>query len=122
MSNPILSDAFRTTVDSVIQEAANASRLGHPGLKGRVRELLASKLIQPFLTPDVRIGTGKVVDSTGKRSREMDLLIYSASILPPLLYDSRFGVFPVESCLLGQSNYSKLGHYIADDNTEVFDV
>jgi hypothetical protein len=24
--------------------------------------------------------------------------------------------------MLGQSNYSKLGHYIADDNTEVFDV
>lgn len=47
----------------------------------------------------MRIGTGKVINSTGNKSREMDILIYSASILPPLLYDNRFGVFPVESCL-----------------------
>ncbi len=108
MSNSILRDAFTITIDSVIREATNASQLGHRGLEGRARELLASRLIQPFLTSQVGIGTGKIIDSTGNKSREMDILIYSASILPPLLYGDRFGVFPVESCLYTVEVKSKL--------------
>src|SRR5688572_20646160 len=65
---------------------------------GKIRELVAGKLLTPILPLGFDIGTGKIVDTLGNQSSETDLIIYSRSILPPVLFSERDGVFPCEAC------------------------
>lgn len=51
-----------------------------------------------MLPAGFNIGTGKIVDTEGRQSSEADLIIYNRSVLPPVLYSDRDGIFPVESC------------------------
>lgn len=94
---------YRARLVKVIQRAAaeyeEAAALGHAGLTGRVREIAVNNLIEPMLSPDVQIGTGKIVASNGATSRQIDLILYCRSILPPIMFDSSLGCFPIEACL-----------------------
>jgi hypothetical protein len=92
----------------MVQAAADAADLDHPGFIGRVREILAARLLHPLLPPGVDIGTGKITDSEGTLSSETDLIIFSRSTLPPLIYGHMTGVFPVESCIYAIEIKSKL--------------
>jgi hypothetical protein len=53
-------------------------------------------------------GAGKIVDSQDRLSAEADVVVYSRSILPPLLYSDRDGVFPVEATFLSVEVKSRL--------------
>lgn len=99
MGNEIFRDKFRIQVQSALAEAKSAARSEHNGLAGKIREILVDKILRPAIDPRVRIGTGKIVDSFGNLSREMDIVLYCPEILPPVLHDEKTGFFPIESCL-----------------------
>ena len=87
-------------IDKAIADASTIpSELEHPYLNGKYKEILVGQLLEPLLSSDYSVGSGKVVDSHGKISHEIDVLLYSKRILPPQLYSDTFGVFPVESVL-----------------------
>lgn len=92
----------------MVQAAADAADLDHPGFIGRVREILAARLLLPLLPPGVDIGNGKITDSEGTLSSETDLIIFSRNTLPPLIYGHMTGVFPVEACIYAIEIKSKL--------------
>jgi hypothetical protein len=73
-----------------------ASRLGHRGLEGQIRELAARECIEPFLTQSFQCGTGKVIDSRGGLSDQIDLVVYHRKVAPPVLVGGDLGLFPVE--------------------------
>ena len=99
MAHPIIRDKFINSIRAAVDEARGLGRLNHPGLGGQVREILAGRLIRPYIGPEVGFGTGKIIDSSGNTSNQLDIVLYVANILPPLLYDQSLGVFPIESCL-----------------------
>ena len=97
MSNNIFRERLKNNIDYMIKETENTTEISHPGLVGRFRELVTSKLIEPMLPAGFEIGTGKIVDSIGNQSAETDLIIYNRAILPPIMYSNRDGIFPIES-------------------------
>ena len=50
-----------------------------------------------MLPAGFEIGTGKIVNRIGEQSAEIDLVIHNRSVLPPIMYGQREGIFPVES-------------------------
>jgi hypothetical protein len=97
MPNKIFRDRLKNEITYAIREAQNAVQVCHPGLTGRIRELVAGHLLKPLLPAGYELGTGKIVDHGGGQSAETDLVIYNRAILPPVMYSERDGVFPVES-------------------------
>jgi hypothetical protein len=97
-------------IQHAISRAASAGDISHLGLRGTAREIAANDLLQPFLTSDYRIGTGKITDARGQQSDQTDLIIYSPHLLPPVLLrnDGADGIFPAEACFYSLEIKSKL--------------
>lgn len=51
------------------------SILDHPGAIGAIREDVVRNILESFLPPSVQIGTGQIIDSTGKLSNQVDIVI-----------------------------------------------
>lgn len=85
------------------------------GLRGRVREIVAGSLLNLVLPAPFEIGTGKIVDAQGAQSSETDIVVYSKSILPPILYSAREGIYPAEACFLAMEVKSCLTATELDD-------
>jgi hypothetical protein len=98
MPNNIYRDRIINKIDYAVKEAKNAARVHHAGLIGRIRELSISSVFQPMLPSGFEIGTGKICDRDGQLSPETDLIIYSKSILPPIMYSEQEGIFPIDAC------------------------
>ena len=77
-------DRFEITLG---HEAEQAGLLEHSSLVGSAREFIVKRVLRAILPPIVHIGSGKVVDSHRKKSRQIDIVIY----------DSRFPVFEIQS-------------------------
>lgn len=91
---------LRAKIISAVESAKAAANLTHQGVKGIVLEILVGQLFRPLLPADIGIGTGQIVESyTGRLSGQIDIILYDRSILPPILYDDKVGVFPIESVL-----------------------
>ena len=99
MPHPIVRNHYITNVRTAVYKARNAGAITHAGLRGVVREIFVGDLLAPLLPPGFEIGSGQIIDHTGKSSAECDVVIYDRSILPPILYDPKRGHFPVEACI-----------------------
>jgi len=97
MGNEIFRNRLNNRIKKCISEAQDCVRLEHHGMAGNVRQILVEKLLVPLLPEGVHIGSGKVTDSSGNLSSETDIIIYDRRIVPPILYDEKSGVFPIES-------------------------
>ncbi len=54
----------------------------------------------PLLPVDIGVGTGQIIESYGGAlSNQIDIVLYDRSILPPILYDGKLGIFPIEAVL-----------------------
>lgn len=71
----------------------------HPGVKGRLRELLVTELIEPLLPNGVSVTTGVLIDSKGTQSRQLDIIIYSSDALPPLVKSGEQSLIPVDAAI-----------------------
>jgi hypothetical protein len=98
MPNAQLRQMLVSRIREAIERAIQASAVEHAGLVGRIREIAVETLFRPLLPADFDIGTGKIVDCHGTQSDQIDVLIHSKRLLPPLMYDTNFGLFPLESC------------------------
>jgi len=98
MSHDLFRRKVITRIKTAIMEFTDAAGVGHPFLKGRIREIALDNLFKPLLPAGFEIGTGKVIDHKGYQSSEIDLIIYNRSVLPTIMYSKREGLFPAETC------------------------
>jgi hypothetical protein len=69
-------------------------------VKGAILETLIGQLFMPLLPVDIGVGTGQIIESYGGAlSNQIDIVLYDRSILPPILYDGKLGIFPIEAVL-----------------------
>jgi hypothetical protein len=89
--------------------AAEAVRnIKHPSLKGQLREIVIRDLFCPLLPSDVGVGTGEIISADNRHSKEQDIVIFDKRILPPMVFESAMGVFPIESVLYAIEVKSKM--------------
>ena len=108
MANEIFRSEFINKVESALTSAKNVSQIDHSGVRGKAREIFVQDLLRPILPPYVELGTGKITDSMGNFSAETDVIIYSRQILPPLLFEPGFGIYPAEAVIYAVEVKSKL--------------
>ena len=118
MGNEIFRDRLENNVKHALVEAQNCSKLNHPGMVGRVRQIVIDQLLRPLLPEGFYIGTGKVTDARGNLSSETDIIIYDRRSIPPILYDEKEGIFPVEAVHYSIEVKSKLTSAEFKDSVE----
>lgn len=99
--NQLIRELIINQINKAKSDSITAKHLGHPYLIGKLREIILNTLITPLLNSNFGIGTGKVVDSNGNLSKEIDLCVYSKDLLPAFFFLEKegFGTFPIESVL-----------------------
>jgi hypothetical protein len=83
---------------AVSEAAVCAKSIDHSALSGSIREIALRNCIKPYLTHSFKCGTGKVVDTTGHLTKQIDLLVYETKLAPPLMLNEEVGIFPAECC------------------------
>lgn len=95
----ILSKTLSAKVKHAIDLSKQFGDFDHAVLKGRLRELLVTELIEPLLPSGVCATTGILIDSKGNQSNQLDVIIYSSDILPPIIQSKEQSIIPVDAAL-----------------------
>jgi len=86
-------------IEKAAAAANSSSSIQHSLQKGRLREIVVSELIQPFLTPHTKVSGGRIVDHYGNQSNDIDIILYDERITPPVLLTASEGIIPCHSVL-----------------------
>jgi hypothetical protein len=77
-----------------------AERLHHAGTKGSSREASLAEFLRSQLPDRYAVETGEVIDTRGRRSGQIDLLVFDASTTKPLYrYQNKAILLPAEAAL-----------------------
>jgi hypothetical protein len=82
------------------QARDTADLVHHDPEKGRILEGIAENLLSRFLPKRYSVGTGIIITSDGRASRQIDIVIYDNQKNAPLMFENNVGLFPVE-CVYG---------------------
>lgn len=100
MANLMAIEILRPRLAGFRKQAKSFATLRHPGLKGRLREVLLREIIEPFLPPLVVVKTGTIVDSGGERKhRTQDDVVLFSRARAPLLWEAEDSIMPMEGVL-----------------------
>lgn len=99
LNQPGIVEQYWTGVASQLQvEAEVFNRLvGHNGEMGRANELALAQLATRLLPSTVEVGTGIIIDSSGARSKQIDVIVYERVSQPQVMAQSTQLLFPVET-------------------------
>lgn len=109
-------DHFEITLG---HEAMQAGLLEHSSLVGSAREFIVKRVLRSILPPIVHIGSGKVFDFHGKRSRQIDIIVFD-SRFPVFEIQSGIGIYPLEGVIATievKSTLTKKSLFEALENT-----
>lgn len=95
----MLQEVVRCSLKNLIQIYRTSKSIGHSGEKGAFREFFLTEVLRPLLPAQFALGSGIIVDSTGKQSMQTDLLIYSTYLAPVILKAEGHGIYPIDSVL-----------------------
>lgn len=68
----------------------------HQGERGRANELTMAQLLENLLPPTIGVGSGVIIDSGGRASKQSDIVLYNRNNQPQLIAQSLQLLFPVE--------------------------
>jgi hypothetical protein len=94
-SLPLLMEGLHERVEGDLRQAREL--IGHPGAKGVASENVWIKLFQNYLPERYQARSATVVDSEGKFSDQIDVVIYDRQYSPFLLNADGQSVIPVEA-------------------------
>jgi hypothetical protein len=79
------------------QVRAVSASLRHAGMKGASNEEIIRGFLRHYLPGRYALGQGKIVDFSGKESKQVDIIIFGATNAAPLYVDDINIVIPIES-------------------------
>lgn len=94
-------DSVMTSVAKKMQASFEGltSLIEHKGAKGTAREDIVRKFLSDYLPEAFEIGTGEIVDLSGKRSDQTDLVIFDRLNCPKLVQAGDIRIYPAEGVL-----------------------
>ena len=90
---------IRLLGQELIQAYENARQATTPGLKGLAREDLVRERLQSILPGGVGVGTGCVIDSYGKASDQIDIILYEQQFCPIFTVSNAINYYPCEAVI-----------------------
>ncbi len=95
------------------EQAKQLDLIEHQGLKGRLREIVVSQIITPFLPPTCAAVHGTAIDmygviGTSREKTEDDILIVDRELIAPAMFSADEGIVPYDSVLYRVEVKSKL--------------
>lgn len=98
MTELLLKTLLNGLHDEVEQKLSRARiSLTHPTTKGDASQEVWISLFNDYLPQRYHAGSGQVIDSEGKISQQIDVIIYDRQYTPPILNFSNQKVVPAES-------------------------
>lgn len=97
MSTRALINWFDRQETVLAEEAKLAGLLSHNTTIGQAREFLISRFLKSILPPAIHFGTGKIIDSSGNYSKQIDIIIYDPRF--PILEIAGGGLYLVEGVI-----------------------
>lgn len=92
-----LEDMFQSIHDRLLADLKEArASVDHAASKGAINEEAVRVLLKSRLPRTVEISNGILIDSHGKMSRQLDIIIHDAAKTPVLFEQDGFRVIPVE--------------------------
>jgi len=88
-------------------EFQRLSKLAPSEIRGRIREIIISKFLERCLPKSIGIGHGWIISSDGKRSDEIDVILYD-SLKCPIYHVGDFQMIPAEGVYIVIEIESKL--------------
>jgi hypothetical protein len=106
--NKLYKEMVIANIKKALSESKAAGNYDNQVLKGRAREIFVSDLLRPFISPNIDICTGIVIDSANNHSKQIDVILFNKRIIPPFLLKEGEGIIPYESVLSTIEVKSKL--------------
>lgn len=97
MANKKIADWLDRLENALEAEVKLGGLLEHGSTIGQAREFLVKRVLKTILPPAVHIGSGKVIDSWGNSSKQIDIIIYDTRF--PLMNVEGGGLYFVEGVL-----------------------
>lgn len=95
---PRLQSWFDHLEKSLRAEGQQAGLFEHSTMIGNAREFLVQRVLRSILPPMVHIGSGKVFDSHGNTSNQIDIVLFD-SRFPVFEIDRGIGIYPIEGVI-----------------------
>ena len=106
--NPI-QKIVQNRVDSLVAQSNAAGAVQHAGTTGSLRERYLIDFLDDLIPRRLSITSGVVCDAMGKTSRQIDVIVYDAEILPDMEMVDIISIVPVETVHLTAEVKSTLG-------------
>jgi hypothetical protein len=97
--NRLFRDALKSSIRKTLEDSQVVQTVSNPSAKGRAREVFVTNLLRPYISPTVSICTGCITDYEGGQSRQIDIILFDKTVIPPLMLTEIEGIVPVESVL-----------------------
>lgn len=94
--NPI-QKVVQNRVDSLVAQSNAASAVQHAGTTGSLRERYLINFLKDLIPQGLSITSGVVCDAKGKTSRQIDIIVYDAAILPHMEMEDNISIVPIEA-------------------------
>jgi len=98
--NRLYRDLLFNLAKRAVQDARSIDKVIHTELKGQIRELFIRELLIPVMPREFVVGSGNILSAYDDISNQIDVVVCDGRIVPPILFESGLGMFPIESALL----------------------
>lgn len=95
--------------EELVRAFGRAGLATTPGLKGEARERAVRRKLECLLPGGVGVGTGCVIDSEGKASGQIDVVLYEKEFCPVFGLEDDVSYYPCESVIAVGSVKSTIG-------------
>jgi hypothetical protein len=101
MANPLVRELLKVAVRKAIEDVKASRGVAHTGLRGDVAEAALRGLLQALLPSWATVGHGKIIDTQGSQSKQIDVAVYSSFVMPGVLLQGNLDhqLIPVEACI-----------------------
>ena len=92
-----LAEVMHRASELMMQELTDIRKsFKHPGIKGDGSEEILRRFLKKYLPKGLEVGTGEIIDHTGQRSKQCDVVIYNPLRAPTFAQSDSHQVFPAE--------------------------
>jgi len=101
MAHPSVRSLLKGAVKKAIEDVRASKGVEHTGIRGDVAEASVRELLQKLLPSWATVGRGKIIDTQGGQSLQIDVAVYSSFVMPGILLQSQLDqqLIPVEACI-----------------------